>query len=217
MLIRGSLGAHPRGTLRGNSPIPLERGPRRDSTPPSTPSTAAWTCTPGRCTSACSIRRVKSAFTATCRAGPPPFFWRSNPSARIWSWASSACSAGTGSPTSARPRGCSREKRLALPAAGPLSRRGGARSYGRWGEGARLGFTPALGALGLPPPKRRRGSDVPNERPPSRSIANHPLHSYQNSTSRPASPVDGRLLPLRNATDPETGRDPSRALLDVAR
>ncbi len=69
----------------------------------------------------------------------------------------------------------------------------------------------------LPPPKRRRGSDVPNERPPSRSIANHPLHSYQNSTSRPASPVDGRLLPLRNATDPETGRDPSRALLDVAR
>ena len=38
------------------------------------------------------------------------------------------------------------------------------------GVGARLGFTPAPRALGLPPPTRRRGSDVPCERPPTRSL-----------------------------------------------
>ncbi len=49
ILIRGPLRAHPHGPLRGNSRIPLERRPRCDSTPPSRPSTVAWTYMPGPC------------------------------------------------------------------------------------------------------------------------------------------------------------------------
>ena len=103
ILIRGPLGAHPRGRLRGTYQPFSQRRPRCDSTPASTPSTVASICTPGRCTSACSTRRAKSASTATCPAVRMPSSRRSRPSARTWSSALSACSAGTGWPTSVPP------------------------------------------------------------------------------------------------------------------